>query len=75
MTTSAYSDDQAAQITQLQQQQSLFTQALAAMMEGRWQGDASVEAYLYALNPMFQGQLAPDVPVTQSEYEGEPPKA
>ena len=70
---STYSDDQAAQITQLQQQQSLFTQALKAAVEGRWTGAGSVEAFLYALDPAMQGTVTPDVPVTESEYE--PPKA
>jgi len=70
---SAYSDDQAAQITTLQQQQGLFTQALKAAVEGRWVGADSVEAYLYALDPNMQGTVTPDVPITESEYE--PPKA
>jgi len=70
---SAYSDDQAAQITQLQQQQSLFTQALKAAVEGHWTGAGSVEAFLYALDPAMQGSVTPDVPITESEYE--PPKA
>lgn len=72
---SQYSDNTQAQITQLQQQQSLFTQALKAMLEGNWAaGAATVEAYLYALDPAMQGMVALDVPVTQSEYV-EPPKA
>ncbi|HYW90548.1 MAG TPA: hypothetical protein VFB50_22445 [Chloroflexota bacterium] len=72
----AYSDDQAAQITQLQQQQGLFTQALKAAVEGRWVGADSVEAYLYALDPNMQGSVAPDPPVTESEYEAaQDPKA
>lgn len=66
---SQYSDDQAAQITQLQQQQSLFTQALKAALEGRWVGAGSVEAFLYALDPNMQGNLTPDPPVLGSEYE------
>jgi len=70
---SQYSDDQAAQITQLQQQQSLFTQALKAAVEGHWSGAGSVEAFLYALDPNMQGTVTPDVPITESEYE--PPKA
>ena len=72
--TDAYSDDQAAQITTLQQQQSLFTQALKAAVEGHWTGAGSVEAFLYALDPNMQGAVMPDPPVTESEYE-EPPKA
>ena len=70
---SAYSDDQSAQITQLQQQQMLFTQALKAAVEGRWVGADSVEAYLYALDPSMQGSVTPDPPVTDSEYDN-PPK-
>ena len=74
--TDAYSDDQAAQITTLQQQQALFTQALKAAVEGHWTGAGSVEAFLYALDPNMQGTLAPDPPVTESEYEpDQPPKA
>jgi shikimate kinase len=59
-------DDQDARIAQLQQQQSLMTQALAAALEGRWQGAGSVEAFLYALDPTLQGQLEPDPPVLSS---------
>jgi len=73
--TDAYSDDQAAQITLLQSQQGLFTQALKAALEGRWTGAGSVEAFLYALDPNMQGALAPDPPVTESEYNAENPKA
>jgi hypothetical protein len=58
--------DQDARITQLQTQQSLMTQALAAALEGRWQGANSVEAYLYALDPSLQGQLEADPPVLTS---------
>lgn len=65
-------EDEQAQITQLQQQQSLFTQALKAAVEGRWTGADSVEAYLYALYPPFQGQTTPDPPVTESEYDDSP---
>jgi rhamnogalacturonyl hydrolase YesR len=74
--TSLYSDDQTAQITQLQQQQGLFTQALKAAVEGRWVGAGSVEAFLYALDPGLQGTVTPDPPVTDSEYEApDDPKA
>jgi hypothetical protein len=74
---SDYSDDQTAQITQLQQQQSLFTQALKAAVEGRWVGADSVEAWLYALDPNLQGTVTPDPPVTDSEYaeDADDPKA
>jgi hypothetical protein len=61
-------------INQLQQQQSLLTQIIAAQLEGKWSGEASAEAYLYALNPQFQGMLALDVPITESEYEADAPK-
>jgi rhamnogalacturonyl hydrolase YesR len=72
--TSPYSDDQAAQITQLQQQQGLFTQALKAAVEGHWVGAGSVEAFLYALDPGLQGTLTPDPPVLESE-DADDPKA
>jgi hypothetical protein len=65
--------DTAALITQLQQQQALFTQALVQAIEGNWQGEGSVEALVYALNPNLTGTLTLDVPVTQSEYDS--PKA
>lgn len=61
-------------ITQLQQQQSILTNIVAASLEGNWTGEGSVEAWLYALNPQFQGQLELDVPVTESQYI-DPPKA
>lgn len=73
MQPNTFSDDQTAQIAQLQQQQSLFTQAMQSMVEGRWTGADSVEAYLYALNPYAEGTLNPDTPVTHSEAS-EPPK-
>ena len=76
--TTAYSDDQTAQITTLQQQQALFTQALKAAVEGHWTGAGSVEAFLYALDPNLQGSVTPDPPVVESEYEedtAEDPKA
>jgi hypothetical protein len=61
-------DDEQAQITTLQQQQSLFTQALVAALAGRWTGGpTSVEAFLYALDPQLQGTLDVDAPVVQSE--------
>ena len=66
---SQYSDDQAAQITQLQQQQALLTQALAAAVSGKWVGAGSVEGFLYALDPGLQGTITPDPPVLDSEYE------
>lgn len=61
------------QITQLQQQQALFTQALKAMLEGKWAaGPDTVEAYLYALDPAMTGTLSLDTPVTESELEEAP---
>jgi uncharacterized protein HemX len=61
------------EINQLQQQQALFTQALRAMLEGKWDGGAdTVEAFLYALDPNMQGQVALDVPVTTSELAENP---
>lgn len=62
------------QITQLQTQQGLQTQALINALEGRWVGADSVEAILYALNPGLQGTLSPDPPVLSSEGT-QPPKA
>ena len=64
--------DVQAQITQLQQQQALFTQSLAAMLQGMWTGEASVEAFTYALDPNIQGTLDIDTPVTHSEAESLP---
>ena len=60
------------QITQLQTQQGLQTQALINALEGRWIGANSVEAILYALNPGLVGTLTPDPPVLTSEYEQGP---
>lgn len=54
-------DDQAA-ITQLQQQQMFLTRAMKAACEGRWQGEDSVEAWLYAIDPNLQGQVQPNPP-------------
>lgn len=59
------------QITQLQNQQGLQTQAFINALEGRWVGADSVEAIIYALNPGLQGTLTPDPPVLSS---AEPPK-
>lgn len=63
------SEDQAAQIQQLQQQQAIFTQALVQALEGNWQGAGSVEALVYALDPNLTGTLTLDVPVTVSDVE------
>jgi len=72
---SQYSDDQTAQIVQLQQPQGMFTQALKAAVEGHWVGAGSVEAFLYALDPNLQGSVTPDPPVLESEDSEENPKA
>ena len=67
--TDAFSSE----LNQLQQQQALFTQALAAMLQGKWiAGADTVEAYLYALDPGFQGTLTLDKPVVESEKEQAP---
>lgn len=55
------------QITQLQQQQALTVQALAALLQGRSVGANSMEAFLYAIDPGLQGTLTLDPPVSQSE--------
>jgi hypothetical protein len=57
-------------IKQLQDQQALFTQALKAMLQGDWAGGAAtVEGFLYALDPNMTGTLSLDVPVTSSELD------
>jgi len=61
--------EQNAEINQLQTQQMLFTQALKAMLEGRWVGENSVEAYLYALDPNMVDTLDLDIPITESSEE------
>lgn len=73
--TPAFSEaDMTAVITQLQQQQALFTQIVKAQLEGKWTGEASAEAFLYALDPNMTGTLTLNIPITESEYE-EGPKA
>ena len=64
--------EESAEITQLQQQQSLFTQALKAMLEGRWVGENSVEAFLYALDPNMVDTIDYDIPITESSENEEP---
>jgi hypothetical protein len=64
--------DYSPEITQLQTQQALQTQALTNALEGRWTGANSVEAILYALNPALQGTLTPDPPVLSSEDTSSP---
>lgn len=56
------SPEEQAQITQLQQQQMFLTRAMKAACEGRWQGEDSVEAWLYAIDPALQGQVQPNPP-------------
>ena len=58
-----------AQITQLQQQQALTVQGLAALLQGNSVGADSLEAFLYAIDPSLQGTLDLDPPVAQSELE------
>jgi hypothetical protein len=55
-------EDQAL-IQQLQQQQQFLTRALMAACAGRWQGEDSVEAWLYAIDPSAQGNLTVNPPV------------
>jgi len=63
MTEIPSTDEQDARITQLQQQQALLTQALAAALNGQWVGaPPSVEAFLYAIDPSLQGTLTLDPP-------------
>jgi hypothetical protein len=57
------------QITQLQQQQALLTQALVALLEGRSTGADSTEAFLYAIDPTLQGTLELNPPVSTSQLE------
>lgn len=64
--------EQSAQITQLQQQQALTVQALAALLQGRSIGADSVEAFLYAIDPQLQGTLTLDPPVSESQLESLP---
>lgn len=54
-------EDQAA-LTQLQTQQMYLTRAMKAACEGRWQGEDSVEAWLYAIDPSLVGQVATNPP-------------
>lgn len=66
--------EQARQLATLRDQQSAITQALAAMAEARWTGEGSVEAFLLALNPTWQGQLSPVPPMYElPDSDIEPP--
>jgi hypothetical protein len=60
-------EEEQAQIKQLQDQQSLLTAALRAALEGRWTGGAdTVEGYLYAIDPTMEGQVTPNPPAYPS---------
>jgi hypothetical protein len=54
-----------ARLAQLENQQALLTQALAAALEGRWTGAGSVEAFLFAIDPNLQGQVKTNPPTYQ----------
>lgn len=56
------SDQDQDAITTLQTQQMYLTRAMKAAAEGRWQGEDSVEAWLYAIDPSLQGQVTPNPP-------------
>ena len=56
------SEEDQAQIAVLQTQQMYLTRAMKAACEGRWQGEDSVEAWLYAIDPGLQGQITPNPP-------------
>lgn len=62
-------EDFVAQIAQLQAQQAFFTQIIAAGLQGKWTGEGSVEAFLYALDPTLQGTLDIDPPLSQSDVD------
>jgi hypothetical protein len=49
------SDDIQWRLAQLSEQQSAITNAMHAMLEGRWEGEDSVAAWLAALNPHYSG--------------------
>jgi hypothetical protein len=57
-------------LAQLTQQQAWITRGLAAMAEGRWVGEGSVEAYLLALDSSFAGTLQPTVPLYKRATAG-----
>jgi predicted chitinase len=57
-------------LAQLTQQQAWITRALAAMAEGRWTGEGSVEAYLLALDPSFDGELQSRAPLYKRASPG-----
>ena len=55
-------EEEQAAITTLQTQQMYLTRAMKAACEGRWQGEDSVEAWLYAIDPGLQGQISANPP-------------
>lgn len=65
-------EDLNAQITQLQNQQAIFTRIIAQQLQGKWSGEDSAEAWLYALDPSLTGTLVLDTPITESEAENLP---
>jgi hypothetical protein len=66
--------DLRAHLDVLDQQQSNLTDALRAMVEGNWQGEPpSLEAYVYAQDPGFQGTLVPRTPIRVSDVPSIPP--
>lgn len=61
------------EIQQLQDQQSLLTQALCAMLQGQWCGaPPSVDAFVLALDPSF-GTVDCQAPMLESEVPPEEP--
>jgi len=60
-------DQISARLTQLENQQALLTQALAAALQGNWTGAGSVEAFLYAISPRMQGQVQANPPTYASD--------
>jgi hypothetical protein len=64
-------------INQLSEQQGCITRAMAAMGDGRWtcaqSGADSVEGWLLALNPTFEGGLLPKTPLYTPPEDLRPP--
>lgn len=57
-------EEQVRRLAQLQDQQAAITQALEALLEGRFTGDAdALDSWLVALNPTWAGQLSPRTPL------------
>ena len=64
----AADEETQALINQLQQQQALFTQIVAAQLQGKWaHGADTAEGLLYALDPGLTGTLSLDIPITESD--------